>query len=189
MRDEAFFPLTVILQPVPVVLSASIRLHHVLAHSSGHSPAYMAVRGLRRSHESGTARVDTEESERYYLRPRTNPITGAPRLAPRRNHNRAITGCQWYEHQCISIVLDQPLRLSDFTQRWIVDDNWTYTANLTPLTGSLGGRARSASEDKTLLVFYGLDTIANIVSFRLAMPDVLVNCPSDRRRASCCLGQ
>lgn len=47
----------------------------------------------------------------------------------------------------------------DFTQRWIAADNWTYTASLASFT-----RHVSTSEhDKTLLVFYGLDTIANIV--------------------------
>ena len=45
----------------------------------------------------------------------------------------------------------------DFTQRWIVNDNWTYTADLSPLTDGL------AASDKALLVFYGIDTIANIV--------------------------
>ena len=53
---------------------------------------------------------------------------------------------------------------SDFTQRWVTNDEWTYTADLTPFTrGSLdvnGTRSRS----KSLLVFYGIDTIANIVS-------------------------
>ena len=46
----------------------------------------------------------------------------------------------------------------DFTQRWIVNDNWTYTADITPLTHNL-------TKDQTaLLVFYGIDTVANIVS-------------------------
>ena len=48
----------------------------------------------------------------------------------------------------------------DFTQRWITNDNWTYTADLTPAVSAL----RDTS-DPTLLVFYGLDTVANIVRF------------------------
>lgn len=47
----------------------------------------------------------------------------------------------------------------DFTQRWIAADNWTYTASLTPFTHDVSTDA----SHKTLLVFYGLDTIANIV--------------------------
>ena len=46
----------------------------------------------------------------------------------------------------------------DFTQRWVVNDNWTYTADLAPLTKKLGRDTRA------LLVFFGIDTIANIVS-------------------------
>ncbi|KAI0640219.1 glycoside hydrolase [Trametes polyzona] len=44
----------------------------------------------------------------------------------------------------------------DFTQRWVVNENWTYTADLTPLTRNMSIDARA------LLVFYGIDTIANI---------------------------
>ena len=47
---------------------------------------------------------------------------------------------------------------TDFTQRWIVNDNWTYTADLTPLTADL------TNDTTALLVFYGIDTVANIVS-------------------------
>lgn len=47
----------------------------------------------------------------------------------------------------------------DFTQRWIISDNWTYTADITPFLSTLSGKTQS-----TLLVFYGLDTVANIVS-------------------------
>lgn len=46
----------------------------------------------------------------------------------------------------------------DFTERWVINDNWTYTADLTPLTHNI------TTGTKTLLVFYGIDTIANIVS-------------------------
>ncbi|KII92211.1 glycoside hydrolase family 2 protein [Plicaturopsis crispa FD-325 SS-3] len=56
-------------------------------------------------------------------------------------------------------VIDDPLRgINDFTERWIADDDWTYTADLSPF---LDKRAQNTSE-KTLLVFYGLDTVANI---------------------------
>lgn len=48
--------------------------------------------------------------------------------------------------------------IADFTQRWIVNDNWTYTADLTPFSNKL------TNETTALLVFYGIDTIANIVS-------------------------
>ena len=47
----------------------------------------------------------------------------------------------------------------DFTQRWIINDNWTYTADLRPLFSQA-----SKQKARTLLVFYGIDTIANIVS-------------------------
>ncbi|VDB87113.1 unnamed protein product [Peniophora sp. CBMAI 1063] len=46
----------------------------------------------------------------------------------------------------------------DFTQRWIVYDNWTYTADISPF---LNFQFNSTS-DATLLVFYGIDTVANI---------------------------
>ncbi|KAM5539879.1 hypothetical protein V8D89_006382 [Ganoderma adspersum] len=54
------------------------------------------------------------------------------------------------------IITEPLLGINDFTQRWIVNDNWTYTADITPLTQNL-------TKDQTaLLVFYGIDTIANI---------------------------
>ncbi len=46
----------------------------------------------------------------------------------------------------------------DFTERWVITENWTYTANLKPILPSLG-----TGSSKTLLVFYGIDTVANIV--------------------------
>ena len=39
-----------------------------------------------------------------------------------------------------------------------MNDNWTYTADFTPLTADL------TNDTTALLVFYGIDTIANIVS-------------------------
>ncbi|EMD33740.1 glycoside hydrolase family 2 protein [Gelatoporia subvermispora B] len=56
------------------------------------------------------------------------------------------------------IITEPVLGINDFTQRWIVNDNWTYTADLTPFLETLP----SDSHDAKLLVFYGLDTIANI---------------------------
>ena len=47
----------------------------------------------------------------------------------------------------------------DFTQRWIVTDNWTYTADISSYLDSISHQ----KPDATLLVFYGIDTVANIV--------------------------
>lgn len=52
----------------------------------------------------------------------------------------------------------------EFTQRWIVNDNWTYTADLTPFLTQISEGSNKGGDDKTLLVFYGIDTVANIVS-------------------------
>ena len=38
-------------------------------------------------------------------------------------------------------------------------DNWTYTADIGPFLST-----HTESADATLLVFYGIDTVANIVS-------------------------
>ncbi|KAI0370038.1 glycoside hydrolase [Pilatotrama ljubarskyi] len=54
------------------------------------------------------------------------------------------------------IITEPLLGINDFTQRWIVNDNWTYTADLAPLTQNL------SADTRALLVFYGIDTIANI---------------------------
>ena len=48
----------------------------------------------------------------------------------------------------------------DFTQRWVVEDDWTYTADLSPFTRTLN----FSIPFTILLVFYGIDTIANIVN-------------------------
>ncbi|KAF8069886.1 glycoside hydrolase family 2 protein [Lyophyllum atratum] len=56
------------------------------------------------------------------------------------------------------VITEPLLGINDFTQRWIIDDDWTYTADLSPFTRNLNSRA----EQKTLLVFYGIDTVANI---------------------------
>lgn len=49
--------------------------------------------------------------------------------------------------------------VEEYWQRWIVNDSWTYTADLQPFLRSV---PQSPSQ-RTLLVFYGLDTVANIV--------------------------
>lgn len=46
----------------------------------------------------------------------------------------------------------------DFTQRWVWFDNWTYTADVTPFLSTL-----EKEPQDTMLLFYGLDTVANIV--------------------------
>ncbi|KAA1472788.1 glycoside hydrolase family 2 protein [Dentipellis sp. KUC8613] len=56
------------------------------------------------------------------------------------------------------IITEPLLETNDFDQRWIVNDNWTYTADISPFLHA--GTANSS--DKTLLVFYGIDTVANI---------------------------
>ncbi|KAI0075651.1 glycoside hydrolase [Panus rudis PR-1116 ss-1] len=53
-------------------------------------------------------------------------------------------------------VITEPLiGINEFTERWVLNDNWTYTADLTPLTQNI-------TSEQALLVFYGIDTIANI---------------------------
>ncbi|KAH0589713.1 putative beta-mannosidase A [Termitomyces sp. J132] len=58
------------------------------------------------------------------------------------------------------IITEPLLEINDFTQRWIVNDNWTYTADLTPFTRTLD--FNSTTFNTTLLVLYGIDTVANI---------------------------
>ncbi|KAG2122832.1 glycoside hydrolase family 2 protein [Suillus cothurnatus] len=56
-------------------------------------------------------------------------------------------------------IIDDPLLgINEFTERWVINDNWTYTADLTPFTQTY----QSDASGKTFLVFYGIDTIANI---------------------------
>lgn len=56
-------------------------------------------------------------------------------------------------------IIDDPLfGINEFTERWVINDNWTYTADLTPFTQTY----QSNTSGKTLLIFYGIDTIANI---------------------------
>ncbi|KAI0075653.1 glycoside hydrolase family 2 protein [Panus rudis PR-1116 ss-1] len=53
------------------------------------------------------------------------------------------------------VITEPLLGTNEFTQRWVLNDNWTYTADLTPFTQNL-------TSERALLVFYGIDTIANI---------------------------
>ncbi|KAH9932621.1 glycoside hydrolase superfamily [Fomitopsis serialis] len=86
-------------------------------------------------------------------------------------------------------VIEEPLLgQNEFYQRWIVNETWTYTADLTPFTQAVP----QSPLQKTLLVFYGLDTVANITvaghpvawvdnQFRQYVYDVtdLINSPSE----------
>ncbi|KAJ7054242.1 glycoside hydrolase family 2 protein [Mycena amicta] len=56
------------------------------------------------------------------------------------------------------IITEPLLGLNDLTERWVFMDNWTYTADLAPILSS-DLRVDSAQH---LLVFHGLDTVANI---------------------------
>ena len=49
---------------------------------------------------------------------------------------------------------------TDYTERWVFYDNWTYTASLELLLSS----SEVQAADRALLVFYGIDTVANVVS-------------------------
>ncbi|KAF8525862.1 glycoside hydrolase [Hysterangium stoloniferum] len=55
------------------------------------------------------------------------------------------------------IITEPLLGINDFTQRWIWMDNWTYTADITPFIDTMDNQSQS-----TILIFHGLDTIANI---------------------------
>ncbi|KAI0637555.1 glycoside hydrolase [Trametes polyzona] len=58
-----------------------------------------------------------------------------------------------------NVIPEALLGTNDFSQRWIVADNWVYDADLSPLiTDRLAGNRTV----KDLLVFYGLDTVASI---------------------------
>ncbi|KAL5523539.1 hypothetical protein ACEPAG_7712 [Sanghuangporus baumii] len=69
-------------------------------------------------------------------------------------------------------IISEPLlgaNVLDFTQRWVANENWTYTADLSPFRSTLS----EEPAEKTLLVFYGLDTVANITM--LGRPIAWVN--------------
>ena len=122
---------------------------------------------LGRRAESLEPQMDAQECERVYRRAREGAIPGSPRPSRSRDHHRAAPGYQWLELIHLPLVHSHAMCLRysrcgscgvDFTQRWVVNDNWTYTADLAPLTKKLGRDTRA------LLVFFGIDTIANIVS-------------------------
>ena len=71
----------------------------------------------------------------------------------------ALTRHKWYGFSLFRVVYSFLTLYTelDFTERWVINDNWTYTADLTPFTHNIG------PDTKALLVFYGIDTIANIV--------------------------
>ncbi|KAJ7816754.1 glycoside hydrolase family 2 protein [Mycena olivaceomarginata] len=54
------------------------------------------------------------------------------------------------------VITEPLLGINDFSERWVFFDNWTYTADLAPALDSFN------ASDQLLLVFHGLDTIANI---------------------------
>ncbi|KDR78198.1 hypothetical protein GALMADRAFT_138324 [Galerina marginata CBS 339.88] len=56
------------------------------------------------------------------------------------------------------IITEPLLGINDFTERWVVDENWVYSADISPFLKSDAFRRSK----ETLLVFYGIDTIANI---------------------------
>lgn len=56
------------------------------------------------------------------------------------------------------LITEPLLGINDFTHRWIVNDNWTYTADLTPIINEYNNKENQSN----FLVFYGIDTIANI---------------------------
>ncbi|KAF8729833.1 hypothetical protein AX14_005932 [Amanita brunnescens Koide BX004] len=56
------------------------------------------------------------------------------------------------------LITEPLLGVNDFTQRWVVNDNWTYTADLTPILKDYNPAERQTN----LLIFYGIDTVANI---------------------------
>ncbi|KAF9258872.1 glycoside hydrolase family 2 protein [Marasmius fiardii PR-910] len=58
------------------------------------------------------------------------------------------------------VITEPLLEINDFTERWVAEENWTYTADLAPFFNTLN----SSSSTQTLLVFWGIDTIANIVN-------------------------
>ncbi|EIN11243.1 glycoside hydrolase family 2 protein [Punctularia strigosozonata HHB-11173 SS5] len=58
------------------------------------------------------------------------------------------------------VITEPLLGINDFAERWIINDNWTYTADLSPIL-----KATSKAKTSSLLAFYGLDTVANITLF------------------------
>jgi hypothetical protein len=104
--------------------------------------------------------MDAKKSEPIYPDP-SQGTTIASSLGPTRrwNNNGTTTWNQRYVTSYLSTEVQMTDEILDFTERWVVNDNWTYTADLTPFTRELN----YAPSSTILLVFYGIDTIANIV--------------------------
>ncbi|KAF7369407.1 putative glycoside hydrolase family 2 protein [Mycena venus] len=64
------------------------------------------------------------------------------------------------------VITEPLLGINDFTERWVFLDNWTYTADLAPVLSS-----STNASDQLLLVFHGLDTIANIAALIQTVAD------------------
>ncbi|KAF9010820.1 glycoside hydrolase family 2 protein [Cyathus striatus] len=56
------------------------------------------------------------------------------------------------------VITEPLLGINDFTERWVINENWTYSADISSFIKSDAFK----KSHQTLLVFYGLDTIANI---------------------------
>ncbi|KAI0776636.1 glycoside hydrolase [Trametes elegans] len=59
------------------------------------------------------------------------------------------------------IISEPLLGDNDFSQRWIVTENWTYQADLGLF---IRNHSLQSNSSRTLLVFYGLDTVATITA-------------------------
>ncbi|KAK2460186.1 hypothetical protein APHAL10511_007777 [Amanita phalloides] len=56
------------------------------------------------------------------------------------------------------IITEPLLGINDFTERWVVNENWTYTADLSPILNEY----HATQKQTNLLIFYGIDTIATV---------------------------
>lgn len=72
--------------------------------------------------------------------------------------NGASSRCHLFLLEPRALMIDCVCYL-DFTERWVIYDNWTYTADLTQFESTLP----NDESGKRVLVFFGLDTVANIV--------------------------
>jgi hypothetical protein len=87
---------------------------------------------------------------------------------------------------CLVIFTGLTLNYSlDFTERWVAEENWTYTADLAPFFTTV----QPSPNDQTLLVFYGIDTIANIVRSPPAHAALILTMCTDVCWTTRCLGE
>ena len=116
---------------------------------------------VRRRFQPLRSLLVAQQSEWLYRRTGLASLPSASRPHEGWRHHRAFAGAQWcaYILPFCSIRADRRLYSPDFTQRWITNDNWTYTADVSSFVRSNAFK----NAQKTLLVFYGIDTIANIV--------------------------